>query len=116
MMTLLLRKILMIVILSLVFARVAAQDGTPQMPAKLDLISLENVGRLTELTHYGQGAFTGTPIWSPNGDFLAVPGSIGVWVFSGSNLEHPTLFSEPEEVHSVAWSADGNILAIAMSG
>lgn len=50
--------------------------------------------------------------WHPNGEVLAVGGSLGLWLYD-ENLEDVAYFPESDEIIRLAWSPDGNQLAMA---
>jgi WD40 repeat protein len=76
---------------------------------ELEVITLENVNQVQELARFGNGTFTDSLAYSPDGQTLAVTGSIGVWFYQADNLEViPSLLDLNERVNQVGFNTDGS--------
>lgn len=75
-------------------------------------ITPENADQITHLARLGQG-YISTAAWSPDGQTLAVGGSLGVWLFDADALDKPQGLLEGSGGYSVAvtFSPDGSMLA-----
>lgn len=81
-----------------------------------EVISPDNAARLTQLARYGNGMLTGVGTWSPDGDILAVGGSIGIWFYDMSKpAEKPLLLDLDMAVSDLEYSLDGRYLAYSTS-
>ena len=64
----------------------------------------------------GKGEITGKIAYSPDGAMLAVPSSIGVWLYdANTGAEVNLLAGHSDEVNAAAFSPDGSTLASAGS-
>lgn len=87
--------------------------GTPvYVPA--EAISLENAARVIELANWGNGTLS-TMALSPNGQTLAVAGSIGVSLYNADTLVLRDSLSMDESVNELAFSPDGQTLVLGLS-
>ena len=63
-------------------------------------------------TRLGKGVITGDIVYSPDGNQLAVPSGIGVWIYDvRTGREISLLTKHPNWISSVCFSPDGRILA-----
>lgn len=69
-----------------------------QMPP-LEVITADNVSRLTEITKLGSGPI-GVPVWSPDESVFLLGSAVGVWEYHLDDLAHPTLYLELYSVES----------------
>jgi WD40 repeat protein len=77
----------------------------------LEPITLDNADQIEELVRFGNGVFTGSLAYSPDGATLAVAGSIGIWLYDTSDFEQaPRLIERSASVTRVAFSANGEYL------
>jgi WD40 repeat protein len=75
-------------------------------------ITRNNVTQLKEVKRIGNGVFTGALATSPNGETLAVGGSIGIWLYQTDDFtQPPTLIDLDIAVDDVQFSQDGRYLA-----
>jgi WD40 repeat protein len=74
-------------------------------------ITAENADQVEELARLGRG-WVSEVAWSPDGERLAVGGSVGIWLYRAENpdIEPRLLEGHTEPVESVAWSPDGTRL------
>lgn len=65
----------------------------------------------------GKGVITGDIVYSPDGNQLAVPSGIGVWIYDAHTGKEIKLFTKhPNWISSVGVSPDGRILACGSDG
>ncbi len=65
----------------------------------------------------GKGEITGNIIFSPDNSLVAVPSSIGVWIYNANTGKEQSLFTNhSRRVTSVSFSPDGNTLASSSAG
>ncbi|MBN1180368.1 MAG: PD40 domain-containing protein [Anaerolineae bacterium] len=76
-----------------------------------DAISTETVGGIVELARWSTDARASNAVFSPDGRWLAVTGSTGVYLFDAGTLETARFIDTGREVDSVAFSPDGEVLA-----
>lgn len=76
--------------------------ATAQNPTAYPVISPENVSQLTQIDRLGQGTVNDGE-WSPNGEWLAIGGGAGVWLYD-SNFEVVDLLEGSATV--VEWTPD----------
>lgn len=90
------------------------QDGTGVLQNReFEIISPDNVNQLTKVAVIGEGQRSrNVRVWSPDQQTIAVPGTIGIWLYDANNLEMPPRLVESSEgeIISVAFSPDGNWL------
>ena len=93
--------------------------GTKSNPA---VIEPNNAGQMVELAKLGKGTILsnpayspdGMPIHSPNGKWLAVPTSAGIYLYETNTME--ALFNIPAGTPFIAFSPDSRILAASERG
>jgi WD40 repeat protein len=93
----------------------AALASAPLPTPTPQVIMVENAGQLQELQRLGDGTVR-VVSFSPNGETVAIGGSLGVWLFDAQTLEvlH-LLVGHDASVVSLDWSPDGGTLASASS-
>jgi WD40 repeat protein len=102
------RALRLFVFCLLSFSLVQAQD------AEFEIITPDNAAQLQELARYGDGQFTSALAWSPDGNTLAVGGSLGVWLYDARDWTvAPHLIDLNSSVTHLSFSADGTLLAYA---
>ena len=89
-----------------------ASTAQAQGDLLLPVITIENAARLTEIRTYWHGVVTDTA-WSPNNDYLAVAGPMGIWLYDTGNIQiaPDLLSSEGDFIRCVAFSPDGTLIA-----
>ncbi len=85
--------------------------GPLVLPA--DAISPQNVGELSELARIGKG-WLGQVMFSPDGNLLVAPASLGVHFLDGHTLADVQFLSMDRPVFRAAYSPDGSMLALAV--
>ena len=87
--------------------------------AQDDPITAANANDLTEIARLGRGE-PGKAIYSPNSKLIAVPSSVGVWLYEASQLaseaDPPLLPSQQNitiDAPEAAFSSDGSLLIMA---
>src|SRR5690606_24703467 len=70
-----------------------------------------NAEQVEELARFGNGVFTGSLAYSPDGETLAVAGSVGVWLYDTADFEQaPRLIRRSTAVTRVGFSDNGDYL------
>ncbi len=87
--------------------------GTP-IPQSLTTISPQNAGQVTQLARWGKGTVNMVK-YSPDGRFLAVASSLGIYLYDAQTLEEVRFIEYPVWVISLAFSPDGTLLASGSS-
>jgi WD40 repeat protein len=111
----------LVAILAILFlwAYVSYQENlgvTPPANPNLEVLTPENAQDLQQLARYGNGLLTQAAAWSPDGQTLAVGGSIGIWFFDISHPEQePTLHDLDTAILDLVYTSDGNYLAYETS-
>jgi WD40 repeat protein len=91
----------------------AQEDTTDSwLPENLEVITPENVSRLTELATFGRGQVTAMA-WSPDGGTLAIATANGLWLHDTSDWSAPAreITGYEGTIHHIAWHPDGTQLA-----
>ena len=83
------------------------------LPQGREVISMNNVTDLQLLARWGSGTIEELA-WSPDGNWLAAGGSIGIHVYDSYSLEVVTFIETDYGVNSLAFSPDGTLLAAGM--
>jgi WD40 repeat protein len=107
------------------FSAVGTQPVTPAAEATSEeaatpalyspkMIVPENVERMGQLARLGRGTVQGAA-YSPDGRFLAVASSLGVYLHSAETLEELHFFDLEQGVEGVTFSPDGEIMAVWLS-
>ncbi len=86
-------------------------SGPLVLPA--EAIVPQNVGQLSELARIGKG-WLGQVIFSPDGNLLIAPASLGVYFLDGRNLDEVQFLPMDKPVFRAAYSPDGSLLALAV--
>lgn len=81
------------------------QTSTPD-----PVMSTGNADRIAELARLGKGMM-GKAIWSPDGKFILVPYSTGIYRFDSASLAELTPVETTTPANSIAFSPDGMMLA-----
>jgi WD40 repeat protein len=109
-----------IFLLTLLWMPAQAQENQPISP--LEVITVESAANIEQLAILGQGTIDGSywagstawwpgkVAWSPDGEIIAVHGSIGIWLFETDNLEAAPRLLEGN-FYTVTFSPDGRWLA-----
>jgi WD40 repeat protein len=82
-----------------------AQDDLP-------VISPDNIEQLQELARYGDGMLLYSAAWSPDGNTLAIAGTLGVWLYNTQDWTAPATLISMDYVDDLAYSPDGTRLAV----
>lgn len=90
-----------------------AYASTP-LPTSLQPISVDSAARVEEVARWGRGLLNSVA-WSPDGSTLAVGSSLGAYLYEAETLEAITLLYVGGGVGPVAFSADGQLMAMALS-
>ena len=89
-------------------------SGT-QVPRPQSAISVENADSVIRLALWGKGVNQYSRSlfsWSPQGDLIAVASSIGIFIYDSSSLNEIRFIETTGNALSVAFSPDGNTLAV----
>ena len=86
--------------------------STP-VPMPGEAISAENAGRVQQLARWGKGEIT-TAAWSPDGQFLAVGTTAGVYLQRWDPWKEVRYLEARSRVWGIAFSPDGQTLAAAL--
>jgi len=84
------------------------------MPALSAIISPENSAKVVQIARWGMGNVNNM-VFSPDGQHLAVPSSIGIYIFRVSDLTQESLFESEPNIPDLVYSPDGASL-IFVSG
>src|SRR5690349_9075037 len=88
-------------ILLMSMSGVSGQDDSPPYFGPLPLPTVEpitvgNATRLERIATIGTGEFRRGAAWSPDGIWLAVPSSAGIWLYDAQHWDlFPTLLASP---------------------
>ncbi|RPJ41290.1 MAG: hypothetical protein EHM21_13360, partial [Chloroflexi bacterium] len=92
---------------------------TPSLPAAMPgptgdpgVITPKNAARLVELRQLGLGYQTGTPLFTPDGRWLLLPASTGVYRYDTANYQAPQRILNVPAREPASLSPDGQTLAI----
>jgi WD40 repeat protein len=77
-----------------------------------DVLTSDNVQRLVPVARVGEGIFGDHVVVSPSGDDLAVATAGGVLLMDAANGHRKTFFASPSKVESLAFSPNGQMLAV----
>lgn len=105
------RSLLVIMVLLVSANAGLAQDNTRPV------ITIDNAGNLDMLMRVGRGSAEHIA-WSPNGEYILVGGTLGVWKYEAGALDtemEPQLINPGGELTDFDISADGSVVAIAHS-
>jgi WD40 repeat protein len=75
-------------------------------------ITLDNAKRVSNLGRLSEGSFTAQSAWSLDGRWLALPSAYGVYLYDAQTWTQARFIDEAERVENIAFSPDGNWLAI----
>lgn len=78
-------------------------------------VSRATVDRLAEVGRWGEGR-TRELVYHPTGQFIALATTLGVMLYATPSFEQLAFIETEAFVHSLALSADGSLLAFALSG
>ena len=87
-------------------------EGT-SLPLGREVIAVDNVTELGLIARWGRGTIQEVA-WSPDGDWLAVGGSIGIHIYDSHNQQVVAFIETEHGVNSVAFSPDGSLIAAGM--
>jgi|GEM_PF-6373152 len=109
------RIFLGVIVLAMLSTSVYGQDEPAVdtwLPDNLEVITPENVSRLTELATFGRGQVTAMA-WSPHGGTLALATANGLWLHDTSDWSAPAreITNYEGTIHHIAWHPDGTQLA-----
>ena len=82
------------------------------MPGLSAAISLENSAKVEQVALWGMGNVN-KMIFSPDGQHLAVPSSLGIYIFRVSDLAQESLIESEPNIPNLTYSSDGASLMIA---
>src|SRR5690554_1250329 len=108
-------KATFVLVTALLFA-LAIQPGFAQEGVR-QILTPDNGGELVELARLGRGS-TDHVAFSPDGQTLAVAGTMGVWLYSAADVATPTeppLLDTQGIALALAFSPDGTTLAVTTS-
>lgn len=101
---------IIILAITLVNLPVHAQDGG-STSNNLAPINQDNASQVEELRVLGRGDVRDVA-WSPDGQTIAIAGSLGLWLYAPDNLAaEPSRLAEETIVSAVAFSPDGTQIA-----
>ncbi len=110
-----LRRFVLLTLITSIIAASVVPFVSAQEP-RLEPITIDNANQIEELARFGNGVFTGSLAYSPDGKTLAVAGSIGIWLYDTSNFEQsPRLIDLHTSVTQVAFSTNGEYLVYRSS-
>jgi WD40 repeat protein len=87
---------------------------SPQADTGLEIIGPGNAGQLIELARLGKGTILSSPIWAPDGMWMAVMTSAGIYIFNAVTLEE--LHRIPVGTPFITFSSSGSLLAASGRG
>ncbi|HXV99314.1 MAG TPA: WD40 repeat domain-containing protein, partial [Anaerolineae bacterium] len=92
-----------------------AVDTTIRLAAPTEaLISLANVNQITPLARWGKGRASQIA-YEPTGQWLALASSQGIFLYDAETLAEAASFETDDQVWSMAFSADGQLLAAGLA-
>jgi WD40 repeat protein len=98
----------LVTVLWLVATATLAYAQKADQPPK---ITVNNAGQILPVKYLSYGAIRGI-LWSPTGNLLAIPSSLGTWIYDTADFDKlPHLFGNNHNVVAVAFSPDGSLLA-----
>lgn len=86
-------------------------------PALSKKISVDNVKQIVELARYGKerGVFSSAMLL-PDGKFIAVLTSLGIYLFDIETLEQTSFLSTKSNIQAMRYSADGETIVVIVNG
>jgi len=90
------------------------QYASTPLPASLQPIRVDSAAQVEEVARWGRGVLNGV-VWSPDGRLLAVGTSLGVYLYEPRSLEAITLLDVGDSVGPMAFSPDGQFIALGLS-
>lgn len=103
---------LVLVSCSIVDSVKPSSDGSNAAGQGGQKITLENAKRVSNLGRLSEGSFTAQSAWSLDGRWLALPSAYGVYLYETQTWTQVRFIDEAEHVENIAFSPDGNWLAV----
>lgn len=92
--------------------RLPVLPGT-QMPSPGSALSADNLDQIVELARWGKGVISDA-VYSPDGTLIAVATTLGVSVYQADTLEEIFYIETENPVNSIAFSPNGESLAMGL--
>lgn len=87
--------------------------NTPGYPGGLWMVDVAT-GTEHLVTDHPLGISTGTPVWSPDGQYIAYTEGSGVWVVDSNGGDPAQIADIPDEVKDLSWSPDSQAVVFTV--